>query len=246
MTPIPARPPWPPRRGRWRLLTAAALAAACSEPPTTGGRRCVAAGDDEVAALPDCPLDALEARRRAGRGHALVRRPRRADPGDHGRHGGRLQRQPGRGRVINASNQGDVLRRGLPQVPERRGGRSRPAARHRSTSRTSSCRRWSTAARCCPAQACMEADDYDLDAHRAGRPVDTTRSTTCCCPGYMNVSTPVLYYNKAHFAAGRARPRRPARARSTSCTRRPRRSRTPACRTSRSRSRSAAGSSRRG
>ena len=45
---------------------------------------------------------------------------------------------------------------------------------------------------------------------RARGPGRRTRSTTSCYPGYMNVSTPVLYYNKAHFDEGRPRPRRPA------------------------------------
>ncbi len=49
-----------------------------------------------------------------------------------------------------------------------------------------------------PAQACMEADGYDPDqitaAARASYSVDGV-----LWPGYMNVSTPVLYYNKVHF-----------------------------------------------
>lgn len=49
-----------------------------------------------------------------------------------------------------------------------------------------------------PAQSCMEADGYDmreiLPAVRAGFSVDDV-----LYPGYMNVSTPILYYNKAHF-----------------------------------------------
>ena len=50
-----------------------------------------------------------------------------------------------------------------------------------------------------PAQACMEAADYDLTdlepAVRSKYSVDDV-----LLPGYMNVSTPVLYYNKAHWA----------------------------------------------
>ncbi|MBX3283792.1 MAG: ABC transporter substrate-binding protein [Actinobacteria bacterium] len=49
-----------------------------------------------------------------------------------------------------------------------------------------------------PAQACMEADDYDptqiIPSARAAYSVDGV-----LYPGYMNVSTPVLYYNKVHF-----------------------------------------------
>jgi sn-glycerol 3-phosphate transport system substrate-binding protein len=51
-----------------------------------------------------------------------------------------------------------------------------------------------------PAQSCMEADGFDLDglvpAARAAATVDGV-----LYPGYMNVSSPVLYYNQAHFQA---------------------------------------------
>lgn len=49
-----------------------------------------------------------------------------------------------------------------------------------------------------PAQACMEADGYDLTqitaAARGSYEVDGV-----LYPGYMNVSSPILYYNKAAF-----------------------------------------------
>jgi sn-glycerol 3-phosphate transport system substrate-binding protein len=49
-----------------------------------------------------------------------------------------------------------------------------------------------------PAEACMLADGYDPEqltaAARAAYSVDDV-----LYPGYMNVSTPVLYYNKVHF-----------------------------------------------
>jgi sn-glycerol 3-phosphate transport system substrate-binding protein len=50
-----------------------------------------------------------------------------------------------------------------------------------------------------PAQACMEADDFDIDqiapVVRANYTVDGQ-----LYPGYAHLSTPILYYNKAHFA----------------------------------------------
>ncbi|MEO6629489.1 MAG: ABC transporter substrate-binding protein [Aquihabitans sp.] len=59
-----------------------------------------------------------------------------------------------------------------------------------------------------PAQACMEADGYDstqiLPAARAAFSVDGT-----LYPGYMNVSTPILYYNKAIFAKAGLDPNKP-------------------------------------
>jgi sn-glycerol 3-phosphate transport system substrate-binding protein len=51
-----------------------------------------------------------------------------------------------------------------------------------------------------PAQSCMEADGYDIDdlvpAARAAASVDGV-----LYPGYMNVSSPILYYNQVHFQA---------------------------------------------
>jgi sn-glycerol 3-phosphate transport system substrate-binding protein len=51
-----------------------------------------------------------------------------------------------------------------------------------------------------PAQSCMEADGYDPDllvpAARAAAEVEGV-----LYPGYMNVSSPILYYNQAHFFA---------------------------------------------
>jgi len=59
-----------------------------------------------------------------------------------------------------------------------------------------------------PAQACMEADDYDitqiLPTARTAFSVDGT-----LYPGYMNVSTPVLYYNKVIFAKAGLDPENP-------------------------------------
>lgn len=59
-----------------------------------------------------------------------------------------------------------------------------------------------------PAQSCMEADDYDITqltpSARASYLVDDV-----LWPGYMNVSTPVLYYNKVHFQKAGLDPNKP-------------------------------------
>ncbi|CAN5877981.1 ABC transporter substrate-binding protein [soil metagenome] len=59
-----------------------------------------------------------------------------------------------------------------------------------------------------PAQSCMEADGYDMDqlvpAARSAGEVDGV-----LYPGYMNVSSPVLYYNQAHFQAAGLDPDNP-------------------------------------
>lgn len=61
-----------------------------------------------------------------------------------------------------------------------------------------------------PAQACMLADDYDPEqisaAARAAYSVDDV-----LYPGYMNVSTPILYYNKVHFEKAGLDPENPPR-----------------------------------
>lgn len=59
-----------------------------------------------------------------------------------------------------------------------------------------------------PAEACMLADDYDPEqitaAARAAYSVDDV-----LYPGYMNVSTPILYYNKVHFEKAGLDPENP-------------------------------------
>lgn len=59
-----------------------------------------------------------------------------------------------------------------------------------------------------PAQSCMDADDYDITqitpSARASYSVDGV-----LYPGYMNVSAPILYYNKAHFQKAGLDPNNP-------------------------------------
>lgn len=59
-----------------------------------------------------------------------------------------------------------------------------------------------------PAEACMEADGYDptqIDpVARSSFSVDGT-----LYPGYMNVSAPILYYNKVHFKEAGLDPEKP-------------------------------------
>ena len=59
-----------------------------------------------------------------------------------------------------------------------------------------------------PAEACMEADGFDptsiTPAARAAYSVDDV-----LYPGYMNVSTPILYYNKVHFKKAGLDPENP-------------------------------------
>ncbi len=59
-----------------------------------------------------------------------------------------------------------------------------------------------------PAQSCMEADHYDSSDIEPAVSAEYTLHKILW-PGYMNVSTPVLYYNKADFVRAGLDPNRP-------------------------------------
>jgi sn-glycerol 3-phosphate transport system substrate-binding protein len=200
------------RLPRWRTgaavfgaLSLTATVAACSEPPTTGGGD-VATGEDGEVELPDCPLDALEA----------------ADgPTDvtlwYGGLGGptkdtmddlAVQFNDSQGDVrVTASNQGasyeEVFRKyqsassaSSDQLPEiiYLEDVTLPAMVN--------------GGQVLPAQACMEADGYDMDQIE---PVIRSQYSVggVLYPAYMNVSTSVLYYNKTHWARAGLDPNSP-------------------------------------
>jgi sn-glycerol 3-phosphate transport system substrate-binding protein len=200
----------PRRRLALAVLTGAALlAAACSDPPTSGGEGAqteVGGGDDGAAALPECPVDALD---------------ETSEPVEvtlwYGGIGGSTEQtmedmvagfNASQDQVeVIASNQGssfaEVFRKfesaaaaNTDQLPDlvmleniqleaiARGGLMLPA------------------------EACMEAADYDITniepAVRAAFSVNDV-----LYPGYMNVSSQVLYYNKAHWAKAGLDPEAP-------------------------------------
>jgi len=195
------RPPRSAPRRRRRLVpallaTAALVAAACSDPPTSGGEGAVTGGDGGDAALPECPLDALEA----------------ADgPVDVTLWYGGLNGSTKTAMddlvanfnasqddvVLNASNQGadyaEVYRKytsaaaaGTDQLPDM------------IYLEDTQLQAMADSGQVLPAQSCMEAADYDLtDIEPAVRSKYSVNDVLL--PGYMNVSTPVLYYNKAHW-----------------------------------------------
>jgi sn-glycerol 3-phosphate transport system substrate-binding protein len=186
------------RRGALAVLSAAALvAAACSDPPTSGGDGAVVAGDDDDAALPDCPLDALEGADEpveitlwyGGLGGSAKAAMEEQVAGFNASQSEM---------VLNASDQGssyeEVYRKftsaasaGTDQLPDL------------IYLEDTQLQAIADSDLMLPAQACMEAADYDLTqlepAARAKYSVGDV-----LYPGYMNVSTPVLYFNKAHFA----------------------------------------------
>ena len=168
----------------------------------------MAAGDDEGAALPDCPLDALESADgpvEVTLWYGGLNGSAKVAMDDLVAGFNASQDDV----VLNASNQGadyaEVYRKytsaaaaGTDQLPDM------------IYLEDTQLQAMADSGQVLPAQACMEADDYDLTALepavRSKYSVDDV-----LYPGYMNVSTPVLYYNKAHWQQAGSRPRGPAR-----------------------------------
>jgi sn-glycerol 3-phosphate transport system substrate-binding protein len=185
-------------RGGAAILTATALVAACSEPPTTGGAD-VATGDDGEAQLPDCPLDALEEASADGPVDVTLWYGGLGGPTKDTMEDMAVQFNESQDQVrVTTSNQGasyeEVFRKyqsaasaSTDQLPDILYTEDiyLPALVN--------------SGQLLPAQACMEADGYDIENIE---PVVRAQSTVggVLYPGYMNVSTPVLYYNKAHWA----------------------------------------------
>ncbi|HEX6420169.1 MAG TPA: ABC transporter substrate-binding protein [Acidimicrobiales bacterium] len=180
------------------LVLAGLVAAACSDPPTSGGdatRTDDGDGDGE-ADLPDCPLDALDE----------ASGPVEVDLWYGGLTGSvqvAMQEMAATFNasqdavVVNASNQGadyaEVYRKFTSAAAA--GSGQLPDMVYLEDTQLQA---MADSGYVLPAEACMEAADYDLTdiepAVRAKYSVDGV-----LYPAYVNVSTPVLYYNKAHF-----------------------------------------------
>jgi sn-glycerol 3-phosphate transport system substrate-binding protein len=189
------------RSRRLRLLgvlaAAGMIAAACSDPPTSGGDGDVATGEGDTADLPDCPLDALDE----------ADGPLQITLWYGGLGGSAKAAMDQQVADFNAS-QPDIVLTASDQ------GRDYAEVYRKFTSAAAAgtdqlpdliyledtqLQAIADSGLMLPAQACMEAADYDITqiepAARSKYSVDDV-----LYPGYMNVSTPVLYYNKAHFA----------------------------------------------
>lgn len=198
----PTRLPVRTRRGPRRLMVAAATAgmllAACGSPPESGnadsGGRTTGTQAEETP-LADCPLDALEE----------ASGPVQVDLWYGGLGGDTQSTMEEMAKAFNASqdkivvsanNQGrsyeEVLRKyeGASSTP----GQLPQVIYVEDTALGQMVDKGQVL----PAQACMEADGYDptqiLPAARTAFSVDDV-----LYPGYMNVSTPALYYNKSIF-----------------------------------------------
>jgi sn-glycerol 3-phosphate transport system substrate-binding protein len=176
------------------VVSAALVAGACSEPPTTGSGTAVEVGPG--AELPDCPLDALE----EATGPVEVNLW----------YGGLVG-------STKATMEDVVARFNASQDQVRVTANDQGAAYDQVFRKYESAASSSPdqlpdliyledtqlqvmvdSGQVLPAQSCMEAANYDLtDLEPVARSKYTVGDVLY--PGYMNVSTPVLYYNKAHW-----------------------------------------------
>jgi sn-glycerol 3-phosphate transport system substrate-binding protein len=175
------------------VVAAALVAAACSEPPTTGSGNAVQIGPG--AELPECPLDALD----EAKGPVEVNLW----------YGGLVG-------STKATMEDIVARFNASQDKVRVTANDQGAAyeeifrKYESASATpeqlpdiiyledTQLQAMIDGGQVLPAQACMKAAGYDVtDIEPVARSKYSVGDVLY--PGYMNVSTPVLYYNKAHW-----------------------------------------------
>jgi sn-glycerol 3-phosphate transport system substrate-binding protein len=202
MTPRRSRPA--PTRNRRRLAlelltTAALVAAACSDPPTSGGDTVQAGGSDGDGGteLPECPLDALDS----------ADGPVEVTLWYGGLNGSAKTAMDDMAAAFNAGQDEVVLTASEQGAAYEQVYRKFTSAAAAGTDQLpqmiyledTQLQSMVDSGYVLPAEACMAADGYDLTnlepAARAKYSVDDV-----LYPGYMNISTPVLYYNKAHWA----------------------------------------------
>ncbi|HWJ63001.1 MAG TPA: extracellular solute-binding protein [Acidimicrobiales bacterium] len=207
MTPSPAPVRRPLRRALVGLTTVGVLAlAACGAPPTTtgsgGGRN--AEGEAKVDPK-DCPVSALD----EAKGPVKVNLwfSGLVDPAlgvlqDMAKRYNASQDKV----VVTTNNQGNAYQEGLAKY---RGASATPAQLPQiQYLEDTMLGELVDKGQVLPAEACMVADDFDpttiTPAARAAYSVDDV-----LYPGYMNVSTPILYYNKVHFQKAGLDPENP-------------------------------------
>lgn len=209
----PVRPPQTPARMPWLVMAIMALfalvAAACgSSPPSSGGEGAGRAGageNGEGIELPDCPLDDLE----AAEGPVEVELW-------YGGLGGETQTTMEQMAVRFSDSQDQIQ-----VTTNNQGGSYEEVLRTYESAANNpdqlpqiiyledtSLGQMVDRGQVLPAEACMEADGYDksqlIPAALATGSVDGV-----LYPGYMNVSTPVLYYNNEIFAGAGLDPGNP-------------------------------------
>jgi sn-glycerol 3-phosphate transport system substrate-binding protein len=176
------------------VVAAAVVAAACSEPPTTGSGSAVEVGPG--AELPDCPLDALD----EAKGPVDVNLwygglvgSTKATIEDIVARFNASQDQV----RVTANDQGSAYDQVFRKY-ESASSASPDQLPDLIYLEDTQLQVMVDSGQVLPAQACMEAAGHDLtDLEPVARSKYTVGDVLY--PGYMNVSTPVLYYNKAHW-----------------------------------------------
>jgi sn-glycerol 3-phosphate transport system substrate-binding protein len=191
------------------LVTAALVAAACSDPPTSGGDSAGTGGDDEGGAdLPECPLDALD--EADGPVEVTLWYGGIGGPTKDTLESVVAGFNASQDRVVvSASDQGssfaEVYRK-FESAASADAGQLPDIVMLENTQLQA----LADSGLVLPAEACMEASGYDITqiepAVRSAFSVDDV-----LYPGYMNVSSQVLYYNKAHWVRAGLDPDAPPR-----------------------------------
>jgi sn-glycerol 3-phosphate transport system substrate-binding protein len=179
------------------LMSVLALVAACSEPPTTGAGEAVeAGGDGEAAALPECPVEALaeaEAPVEVTLWYGGIGGPVKQTLEDMVAGFNASQDRV----VLTASDQGSSFEEVF-RTFESAAAADMTQLPDLLMADTNQIQSLADSGLLLPAQACMEADGYDITqiepAVRAAGSIGDVMY-----PGYVNVSSQVLYYNKAHW-----------------------------------------------
>ncbi len=195
-------------RGRHLLGTVVAigalLLAGCGSPPTsggTGGGRTAGGAKD----LPECPLDALEKAEEPVEVNlwfsGLVDPPLGVLKDMIKRFNESQDKV-----VVTADNQGNAYAEGLRKYQNAAATPNQlPDMMYLEDTMLGEL---VDRGQILPAEACMEADGFDVEqftaAARSSYSVDDV-----LYPGYMNVSTPVIYYNKVHFQKAGLDPEKP-------------------------------------
>lgn len=191
------------------FVVAGLLLGACGSPPSSGGgggREGAGGGEGEGGSgLPDCPLDALE----EADGPVEVKlwfsglvSPPTDVLADMIKRFNESQDKV----VVSADNQGNAYAEGLRKY---QGASATPdQLPDMMYLEDTMLGELVDKDQILPAEACMEADDYDITqltpSARSSYSVDGV-----LWPGYMNVSTPVIYYNKIHFQKAGLDPNKP-------------------------------------
>jgi len=181
------------------LAIAGLAAAACSSPPTSGKRTEAVAPDT----LPECPLDALE----------KAEEPVEVTLWYGGLSGATDQNLKDQAAAFNASQDKVVVKveyqgKSYDEVLKK----FEPAQENQRPQlvylENTALRRLVDGGDIFPAEACMEADGFDLDDIKSAvRSYYTVNDVYW--PGFVNVSEPVLYYNAVHFQRAGLDPEQP-------------------------------------